>query len=198
MYLSLDIQDLDFSEVGTWPSAVKALCFVLAAALALAGGYLLHLSGQRDELAAAERRESSLKAEYQRKRRLADELPAVRARRDATAAAFAAMLRRLPADTEVPGLIEDITRAAVANDLSIHRIDLADEQPAQIYLVLPIAIVVRGDYHQLGAFVGAVAALPRIVTLHDFEIAPDPPTDADAALVLSIAAKTYRYVEDAP
>jgi type IV pilus assembly protein PilO len=35
---------------------------------------------------------------------------------------------------------------------------------------LPIKIRLTGSYHQFGQFVSGIAALPRIVTLHDIQI----------------------------
>lgn len=189
-----DIRNLDCSDVGAWPMPLKALCFTLTAALALLGGYALVLSDQRAELAAAEHREHALRREIAAKRPQAATLPTAHAQREHAEAALATMRQRLPARTEVPGLIEDISRAAVANGLGVERIELAEERPANLYIELPIAIVVRGGYHQFGAFAAAIAALPRLVTLHDFELATGEGTDN---LTLSITAKTYRYLSDA-
>ena len=106
-------------------------------------------------------------------------------------ASFGTMLRQLPSDTEVPGLIEDITLAALDNGLVIESIDLQPERKAEFYVELPITIVVSGEYHNIGAFVSGVANLSRIVTLHDFNIKPvKSPTN----LKMSIVAKTYRYL----
>ena len=108
-------------------------------------------------------------------------------------ASFGALLRQLPSDTEVPGLLEDITLTALDNDLKIESIGLQQERKAEFYIELPMTITVEGDYHDLGAFVSGVANLSRIVTLHDFSIAPQAsPTD----LKMTILAKTYRYVDD--
>ena len=189
-----NIRDLDFSEIGAWPVPLKALCFTVAAVLALLGGYALVLSDQRAELVAAEHREQALRRELAAKRPQAATLPTVRTQREHASAALATLLQRLPARTEVPGLIEDISRAAVANGLSVDRIELAEERPASLYIELPIAIVVRGGYHQLGAFAAAIAALPRLVTLHDFALAAGEGADN---LTASITAKTYRYLNDA-
>ncbi len=195
MGLDLDLRDLELAEIGAWPGALKAACLAAVASVTLAAGYALFLADKGAELATAERRELNLQAEYRRKRLRADELASHQARRDAAATAFAAMLRRLPADTEVPNLIDDITRAAVANDLAIDHIDLAEERPVDFYLELPIAVAVSGGYHKLGGFAGAIAALPRIVTLHDFEVTPGR---GPSHLAMAVTAKTYRYPEGAP
>ncbi|MGB1907022.1 MAG: type 4a pilus biogenesis protein PilO, partial [Spongiibacter sp.] len=95
-------------------------------------------------------------------------------------------------DTEVPGLLEDMTDKAVANGLEIGSIQLEAEQVKEFYIELPIAIQVTGTYHDLAAFVSGVAGLPRIVTLHDYEIKSDKDLSVQK---MSITAKTYRYKE---
>ncbi len=198
----VDFRNLDFSEVGAWPAALKALCSVLAAALGLLGGYAFALADQRAELAAAEHREQALRREIAAKQPQAMLLPTAHAQRERAATTLAAMLQHLPARADLPRLIEDISRAALRNGLVIDRIELAEERPARLalsvattpYVELPIAIVVRGGYHQIGAFAATIAALPRLVTLHDFDLAA---SEGAADLTLSITANTYRYIDKA-
>ena len=102
-------------------------------------------------------------------------------------------MSQLPSDTEVPGLLEDITDKGELNGLAISTIDLLAEVPQEFYIELPISIVAVGSYHDLGAFISGMAGLPRIVTLHDFTIkAPGTNTNQ---LQMDITAKTYRYRE---
>lgn len=193
MDLSVDLSDLDLDDPGSWPGTVRGLSFAAAGLVVLGLGYLLLLADKRGELAQVEWREQELRNEFDSKRNQAASLGAQRDRHDRALAAFAAMTRRLPEDAEVPGLIDDLTHAAVANNLGIDRIDLGEERRVDLYLELPIAITVGGDYPDLAAFVGAIAGLRRQVTLHDFELAP---RTSPANLVLSIEARTYRYVGD--
>ena len=191
----MDLADLDFAESGSWPVAVKALCFVVLAATVLAPGYLFAIADSRRELAVAERREVELRHEFEDRAAIAAKLATRRVGLARATAALDEMLRRLPTNTEVPGLVEDITRAAVENDLTIDRIDLADERQVGVYRELPIEIEVVGDYHDLGAFAADIARLSRLVTLHDFDLAPrSGPRD----LGLRIEARTYRYAPDTP
>ena len=107
---------------------------------------------------------------------------------------FGALVAQLPSETEVPGLLDDITNKGELNGLSIKRIDLLDEQSHTFYIELPIALEAAGSYHDLGAFISGLAGLPRIVTLHDFELVLD---DAGPLqLHMRIDAKTYRYREE--
>lgn len=193
--LSMDLADLDFAEIGSWPGVVKALCFGILAMTVFALGYLVVIADKRAGLASAEQREVDLRHRFHE---LADATAGSSARRAGLAEAAAAldeMLARLPVDTEVPGLVEDISRAALAHDLVIDRIELGTERLAGFHRELPIAIGVAGDYHDIGGFAGDIAALARLVTLHDFDLTPrSGPRD----LELTIEAKTYRYAEEGP
>jgi len=104
---------------------------------------------------------------------------------------FGALLRQLPSDTEVPGLLEDISHTGLGSGLELDSIDLGKEANKEFYSELPINISVQGGYHALGTFVSGVAALPRIVTLHDFKIKPTG--DRPNHLKMSVQARTYRY-----
>ncbi|RMS17183.1 Type 4 fimbrial bioproteinsis protein PilO [Pseudomonas coronafaciens pv. garcae] len=101
----------------------------------------------------------------------------------------------MPSDTEVPGLLEDITRTGLGSGLEFEEIKLLPEAVQQFYIELPIQITVVGGYHDLATFVSGVASLPRIVTLHDFEIKPVDPK-VPGKLRMSILAKTYRYNDE--
>ena len=107
---------------------------------------------------------------------------------------FGALLRQLPSDTEVPGLLEDISHTGLTAGLNFNSIKLAPENSREFYVELPIDIEVKGGFLAFGSFVSAVAALPRIVTLHDFDIAPS--SEGTQELVMKIRAKTYRYKEN--
>ncbi len=190
---NFDLADLDVNNIGSWPAAVKAVVMALAFLLVLGGGYYFYLTSKQDALATAARKEQALRDDFDTKSFKAANLEAYREQKKEMQATFETLLRQLPSDTEVPGLIEDITRTALDNELTIESIDLKDEVHTEFYVELPIQIVVDGSYHKLGSFVSGVANLSRIVTLHDFNIEPqDSPTD----LKMSILAKTYRYLDE--
>jgi type IV pilus assembly protein PilO len=107
---------------------------------------------------------------------------------------FGALVSQLPSDTEVPGLLEDITNKGMLNGLEFDSIELQEEVAREFYIELPIKIVARGSYHDLGAFISGMAGLPRIVTLHDFRITQED--SQSSILKLEITAKTYRYKEE--
>ncbi len=187
-----DFNDIDLSNVGGWPSVIKVILLVIIFSLLLTGGYFLYLTDKQDLLARVEAKELDLKREYEDKAAQSANLEEYRQQKVEMEATFGALLRQLPSDTEVPGLLEDITLSALQHNLKIGSIELQAESQAEFYIELPININVEGSYHDMGAFVSSVASLSRIVTLHDFTILPI----GNSNLRMSIVAKTYRYVEE--
>jgi len=190
---SIDFNDLDVNNIGSWPTVVKALLMTILFALVLGGGYYWHITDKQKTLDVSAAKEVDLREDYEDKAALAANLDALRIQKQEMEAAFGALLRQLPSDTEVPGLLEDITRTAIDHELTIQSIDLQAEKKSEFYIELPIKIVVEGDYHKIGSFVSGVANLSRIVTLHDFSIKPE---SGSLYLRMEITAKTYRYLEE--
>ena len=190
---NFDFNDLDINNVGSWPGPVKIILMAIVFVIVLGSGYYFHLTDKQALLERSETQEISLRKDYESKSMQAANLDAYRRQREEMRATFGALLRQLPSDTEVPGLVEDINRMAVDNELTIESMVLQNERQTEFYVELPIEIVVEGDYHKIGAFVSGVANLSRIVTLHDFRMVPQ---ESAQQLKMTILAKTYRYLEE--
>lgn len=187
----IDINDLDVNNLGSWPAAVKTIASALLLVLVLAGGYFFYIQDMQTQLDQARNDETTLREQFSNKAFQAANLPAYKTQMVEMENTFGALLRQLPSDTEVPGLLEDITRTGLGSGLEFEEIKLLPEAAQQFYIELPIQITVTGAYHDLATFVSGVASLPRIVTLHDFEIRPVD--KSPGKLRMSILAKTYRY-----
>ena len=157
----------------------------------ITAGYYYHIEALQIELAKVEAQEVELKKDFEKKAFQAANLDAYRQQMVEMEESFGALVSQLPSDTEVPGLLEDITNKGLLNGLEIASIDLQAETAKEFYVELPIAISASGSYHDLGAFISGMAGLPRIVTLHDFTISLSG--DDANHLRMSIIAKTYRY-----
>ena len=191
---AIELEDLEPRNAGNWPAPARMTATALAFVLVLAVAWAAWLAPRSAALSAGSLAEQQL-AEAQRQKALrAAPLGTERARRDDLQADFSGLLGTLPTGTEVPGLLEDISRAALVHDLAVERIELGAELPSELYIELPIEVVLIGPYHRIGAFAGAVAGLSRVVTLHDFEV-----TRATAGndLRMAVLAKTYRYRDPA-
>ena len=190
---NFDVSELDVNNIGSWPGPVKLVLMLIAFGLVLGTGYYFYLTDKQNMLANAETRELELRRDYEFKAEKAANLEEYRAQKLEMESTFGTLLKQLPQDTEVPGLLDDITRTALDNELRIESIDLQTERQLEFYVELPIDIVVEGSYHKIGSFVSGVAALSRIVTLHDFDLEPQ---GSPLNLKLRILAKTYRYLEE--
>lgn len=180
--------DLDVGNVGAWPRALRlTLLAALGIALLVAGG-VLHGGQEIADLAAAERREATLLADYRRVHTSAVDVERARAARRRAAERFESLLAQLPGDAEVPALIDDISQAALSEQLAIERITLGEERGTTSYVELPIDIAVVGDYHGIGAFLEALARLPRILAPGDFALQQR----SDAELELTMRVRTWR------
>ena len=186
-----DVNDLDFNDAGSWPLLIKLIVWAIVLGLVIFLGYYLRLNDLQDSLAQEESQEQSLRQEYVDKAKDAANLEAYREQMVEMEKSFGALVKQLPSDTEVPGLLEDITHTGVGAGLEIESIKLQPEVTREFYIELPITIKVKGNYHDLGSFVSGVSGLPRIVTLHDFSMSP---IDTDSGeLAMTIEARTYRY-----
>ena len=186
-----DIADINLDNIGTLPVAIKFILGALLFALVLTGGYYYHIKKLQQSLASVQSQEEQLKQEFEKKAFQVANLDAYRRQMVEMEESFGALISQLPSDTEVPGLLEDITNKGLLNGLEISSIDLQPEVAREFYVELPIAISARGSYHDLGAFISGMAGLPRIVTLHDFTIRAD--RENGSMLDMAITAKTYRY-----
>ncbi|SFP75181.1 type IV pilus assembly protein PilO [Geopseudomonas sagittaria] len=189
----VNLSELDANNLGSWPGPVKVIAAVLLLFAVLALGYNFHLKDLQAQLEQQRSQEETLKQQFASKAAQAANLEAYRQQMIEMEQSFGALLRQLPSDTEVPGLLEDITRTGLGSGLEFEEIKLLPEVTQQFYIELPIQIRVVGTYHDLATFVSGAASLPRIVTLHDFEIKPKGGDAGDAKLSMGILAKTYRY-----
>ena len=186
-----DVNDLDFDNVGGWPTPIKIFAGLLVFVVIAVAGYYYHIDRLQERLSTVQNEEFTLRTEFEKKAFEAANLEVYKRQLIEMEESFGALVSQLPSDTEVPGLLEDITNKGELNGLTIEKIDLLDEVPQEFYVELPIQIQAVGSYHDLGAFVSGMAGLPRIVTLHDFDVSLA--AGDSRKLKMEMQAKTYRY-----
>jgi type IV pilus assembly protein PilO len=199
MSLLDELRSLDPRDPGRWPLAVRAAavaaCFVVVAAALI---YVFVWQDRMPDLQARENQEQALRNEFRAKHAKAVNLAVYKQQLTDIEKSFGALLRQLPSKTEVPNLLVDISQTGLAAALQEKLFQPGQEVKKDFYAELPIHIQLTGSYHEFGAFVSGIAALPRIVTLHDIQITPIN-KDKSAAydqLQLDLTAKTYRYLDD--
>ena len=190
-----ELQSLDVNDVGRWPlvfrAAVIAIVFTLVVGL---GVYFFIVEDKAPQLKNAQNEEQNLRLSSENKQRKAANYDAYRAQLKQMEQSFGTMLRQLPGETEIPSLIVDISQTGLAAGLQERLFQPQPEIPRDFYAEKPINIVLSGGYHEIATFVSGIAALPRIVTLHDINISPG--ADDFDQLTIDVTAKTYRYLEE--
>ncbi|HEY8942546.1 MAG TPA: type 4a pilus biogenesis protein PilO [Cellvibrio sp.] len=185
-----DLNNIDFDKIGVWPLPAKLFVCLLLVALIFIATYYIKISDLNLQLESVAAQEQTLRTTFEKRSFEAANLDAYKAQMEEMKVTFESLLSRLPAKTEVPGLLEDIGTRGTESGLTNANINFQPDVVAEYYIEVPISISVDGGYHDMGGFVSGVAGMPRIVTLHDFTIKS---SKERRSLNLQISAKTYRY-----
>jgi type IV pilus assembly protein PilO len=192
-----DLRTLDTSDPGRWPLPIRAGAVGLAfVAIVAAGVYLFVIQEEVPLLKRAQQEEVDLRVQFEDRQRKAANFDAYRAQLAEIERDFGAMLRQLPGKTEVPSLLVDISQTGLGAGLEEQLFQPTGEIQKDFYAELPIKLRYTGSYHELGNFVSGIAALPRIVTLHDISIRRVNEQSSPDELALDVTAKTYRYLDE--
>lgn len=193
------LNELDLNNIGEWPNPIKAIVILIACIGVAAAVYYLDTESQLTRLEQERRTETELRQTFETKQRKAANLEAYRQQLEEMKESFGAMLRQLPDKTEVAGLLVDVSQTGLAAGLEFQLFQPEGEVSKEFYAELPINVRVTGRYHDFGRFISGLAALPRIVTIHDVKIGNTAgETGAEGAkLSLQAIVKTYRYLDEA-
>ena len=196
MNLIEELRMLDVNDVGRWPFAFRAgvIGIVFAAVIGL-GIFWTIVENKAPQLTRAQADEETLRVTFKNKQKKAANYDAYKAQLAQMQQSFGTMLRQLPGKTEIPSLIVDISQTGLAAGLQEKLFQPQSEIPKDFYAEKPIKIRLSGGYHEIANFVSGIAALPRIVTLHDINIAPEE-KDVYDRLTMEVTAKTYRYLDE--
>jgi len=196
MNLVEELQSLDVNDVGRWPFVFRAgvIAIVFLVVLGL-GTYWFIVKDKAPQLSRVQDEEQQLRLTFENKQRKAANYDAYKSQLAQIEQSFGTMLRQLPGKTEIPSLIVDISQTGLAAGLQEKLFVPQSEIPKDFYAEKPIKIRLTGGYHEIGNFVSGIAALPRIVTLHDINITPEDNTEFDN-LSIEVTAQTYRYLDE--
>ena len=202
----MNLNELDFENIGSWPLVARLIAVVIVIAAVLGGGYYYFTQEKIAELEAVEAKELPLKNEFKEKQGKAANLEAYKKQMAEMEKRFGSMLRQLPKKAEVADLLVEISQTGLSNNLEFSLFKPSAEVRKEFYAELPVNINVTGTYHDFGGFATGIAALPRIVTIHDVEMTPlksgkskkggaPEEFDENKKLNIKLVAKTYRYLD---
>jgi type IV pilus assembly protein PilO len=197
MSLADELRSLDVNDIGRWPLIFRVVVIGIVFAVVVGFGiYWTIVEDRAPQLKRAQDEEQTLRVAFENKQRKAANYDEYRKQLDQMEQSFGTMLRQLPGETEIPSLIVDISQTGLAAGLQEKLFQPQSEIPKDFYAEKPIVIHLSGSYHDIANFVSGIAALPRIVTLHNINVRPET-TDSFDNLSIEVTAKTYRYLEDA-
>jgi type IV pilus assembly protein PilO len=197
MSLVDELRSLDVNDIGRWPLVFRVAVIGIVFAVVLGFGiYWTIIEDRAPQLKRAQDEEQTLRVAFENKQRKAANYDEYKKQLEQMEQSFGTMLRQLPGETEIPSLIVDISQTGLAAGLQEKLFQPQPEVPKDFYAEKPILIHLSGSYHEIANFVSGVAALPRIVTLHNINVKPDN-TESFDQLSIEVTAKTYRYLEDA-
>lgn len=191
------LNELDLQNIGEWPGIAKVFLILLLCGSVAGAWYYFDSRDQLANLETVEKKELGLRKEFESKQQKAANLDAYRQQLAEMQESFGAMLRQLPDSTQVAALLVDVSQTGLAAGLEFELFQPLGEQKKEFYAELPIRIRVTGRYGEFGNFISGLAALPRIVTIHNLNIQNRKPTPGDdAPLSLDATVKTYRYLDE--
>ena len=193
-----DLKNLDPNNPGLWPKPIQIVLFILLFIALLFAGWKFDITKKRDQLAAVEKKETEKIEILKVRQRKAANLNALKEQMKEMEISFGDMVRQLPNQTEVAGLLVDISQTGLGAGLEFKLFEPKAENPKEFYAVLPISIKVVGNYHQFGEFISGLAQLPRIVTAHEIKIKSEQANEKARIPILEMntIAKTYRALEE--
>lgn len=190
-----DIRRLNLREVGNWPLLPRVLLLGLVFIAIVIAGAVLDWKDRYEELDQKRQEEVKLKEQYATKKAKAINYDIYVQQLKEIEQSFGALLKQLPNKSEMDALLTDINQAGVGRGLVMEQFVPGQTETKEYYAELPIAIRVTGRFHDIGAFAADIAALSRIVTLHNLSITPDP--KSGGGLSMEGVARTYRYLDPA-
>jgi len=135
-------------------------------------------------------------------RRLAANLPRKQKEYAQLEKQLSVALKMLPQKSQIPDLLEGVSRAGTDSGLFFKIFKPTSEVPKQFYAEVPVQVEIAGTYRQLMTFLKRVGEMPRIVDVKSLKIDLDNAmlkergtSSGQLPLDISGLAVTYRFVE---
>ena len=196
-----EVKTIDLEDYGSWSTPVKALSWLLIFGVTAASSNYLVVQPLIQQIDSMQEERTFLLDDYQTKKAKLVGAEMYQAQLVEVERKFNEQLSQLPKESEIPGLVEDISRLGGISGLNLGNIELDEEIKREVFIEQPISISAKGDFHSFGRFVSSIATLPRIVAIENFNVKTEPPIEGDPSnngyptVSYVIKANTYRYLD---
>lgn len=168
------VSELNFDAIAKEPVTKKALLITLMVLLLWSIGYVFFINAKTTRLASLIQTEKQLKETFKETQFTVSALDLYKVGLQKIQKDF---VEQLPAENEMPGLLDDITNIGTQAGLTFQLFAPQKEVVQQFYKELPIHLKVLGSYQQIRRFLLQLESMNQLVTVHDFTI-QDWPIDA--------------------
>ncbi len=100
--------------------------------------------------------------------------------------------RVLPEDPEIPAVLQDLNRLAEVSGLQIRLVQPRAEEKEQLYVRIPVALQLRGKFHQVARFIYNISRLERVVNMENVTLTDPKLVGEDVVLAIDVRATTFR------
>ncbi len=189
-----ELSNLDFENIGSWPLPKRIGIISIAVVVLFGAGYWFYIQPAFDELSASQGNAITLHDKFVKNQAAAANLGEYEKQSIDLGDSIKIMLDQLPRQAEVAALLTEISQTGNATGLEFELFQ-PDKTPvtSRGFQNQSIKIKVMGTYHEFGQFVSGVAALPRIVTLHNVSIGTGA---TKGKLFMEVVAKIYFHQEE--
>lgn len=192
-----EVQALDVEDYGNWSKPIQVSSWLVVAAMTAFLGFTASTSSliSLSETEALNR--EALISTYETKFTTYSDATKYKEQLVEIEKKFNEQLQQLPKETEIPGLVDDLNRAAKQAGFKLVTLQLSKEAPKEFFIEQPIEIEASGNFHAFGKFVELVSGMSRIVTIKTFTAVESE--EVTGRIIpetkFVIQASTYRYLD---
>ena len=103
--------------------------------------------------------------------------------------------KQLPGERDIPQLLEQIAMFGKESGIELASFRPATEVKKDFYNEVPMALSIRGPFHNIGVFLDKISHYPRIISVQSLTMGSPSEREGYLMLNANCTATTYRYVQ---
>jgi type IV pilus assembly protein PilO len=173
----------------------QLLVFLIIGGIAIGIFYYVHYSPTQDNINSIETEIENVEREIKRAEQKESKLKMIREELETKKAVLEKLKAILPEKEEISTILKRIQNIMTSARLRIEKYDPLNLKPREVYIENPIAIILEGNYHNLGIFFDQLSKLKKIFTVDGLNINPLPNMNREYTIRATFTATTYLYRE---
>lgn len=191
----VELNELEINEVGSWPILFRFIILFLIFLAISAIGYFFILQPEIDIFAYNKNNELVFTKQYEEKYYKAYNLKSYIAQMKIVREKFYKYLKQLPTENKLEAWLEDISRQATANALSVESFKPGAESKLGFYGEMPIELNFTGKYEDMASFILNLSNMSRIILLQDFTLKKSGEKKS-YTMNFNVKSKVYWYIDE--